>query len=173
MQNYANDMFRVVVQADQTNENYDNSGSFQAYNSTLADKQPLTEADLTKLEGIVKVAPGNRNEQQRADYNSLLNRMKADGLKFDGTNELKILENILGTGKRVLKGDPRSAFLGFYKDGVGAAIGGLQNIDNVKYTSYKAARDGGAPHDEAWTWANGGPTAQRRYELGRLLDQAK
>lgn len=102
-----------------------------------------------------------------------MNRLKTDGLKFDGTNELQLLEKILGLGKTALKGDPRSVFLGLYKDGANMAIGGLQVIDNEKYNRYKEARVGGATHDEAWTFTGAGDTPRRRYELERLRDLAK
>jgi len=72
-----------------------------------------------------------------------------------------------------LKGDPRKAFLDAYSRGVNLAIDGLQNIVEAQYTQYKAARTGGATHDEAWTFQNGGTNAQRRYELEILAGQAK
>lgn len=165
---YADQMLTSVVQADGSNQSYDNSPTFQAIQTALAAKNPLSEAELNELEGLMK-KPTAANLAQR---NALMGRMQTDGIKFDGTNELQVLEKILEQGQKNLKKDPRAAFLGLYKQGVQVAINGLQVIDNVKYTQYKAARDGGAPHEEAWTWQFGGDTARRRYGLEKLYNKA-
>ncbi len=166
----ADEMFQVVAMQSSSyaGGNFD---AFAAYSSALADKSPLSEAELTELESLTKkAAPSNADKIRRGE---LMGRLSTDGVKFDGTNELQILQKILDTGKKGLKGDPRKAFLDAYSRGVNLAIGGIQNIVEAQYTQYKAARNGGAAHDEAWTFQGGGTNAQRRYELERLAGQAQ
>ncbi len=166
----ADDMFRVMgmQSSSYAGGNFD---AFAAYNSALADKSPLSEEELGKLEELSKKVGASAAEI--VIRGALMGRLSTDGVKFDGTNELQILQKILDAGKKGLKGDPRKAFLDAYNRGVAAAIGGLQKIDDARYAQYKAARDGGAPHDEAWTFLNGGANAQRRYELERLAGLAQ
>jgi len=76
-------------------------------------------------------------------------------------------------GQKALSGDARNLFLGMYRDGLNLALGGLQKIDEGRYQLYKQARNNGATHDEAWTWAFGGDTALRRYTLEKLIEKAK
>ena len=148
-----------------------NFDAFAAYNSALADKSPLSEEELGKLEELSKKV--NPSLAEGALRGALMVRLSTDGVKFDGTNELQILQKILFAGKKGLKGDPRKAFLDAYSRGVNLAIDGFQNIVGAQYTQYEAARTGGATHDEAWTFQNGGTNAQRRYELEILAGQAK
>ena len=63
--------------------------------------------------------------------------------------------------------------LDFYVQGIKAAIAGIKNIDEKKYEQYKMARDGGAPHEDAYTFKNyfnesEGENYQTRYELDKL-----
>jgi hypothetical protein len=166
---YADKILMSVVQADLSNQAYENSPTFQAIQSTLADKNPLSESELERLDLLIK-KPTESNATERSE---LMQRLKTDGLKFDGTNELNILKTILDQGKKKLNKDPRKNFLEAYSQAVKIAINGLQVIDNERYGQYTRARAGGATHDEAWTWSQGGDTAHRRYELERLYDLSK
>ncbi len=166
----ANEMFQVIA-IQSSSYAGGNLDPFAAYTSGLANKSPLTEAELTELEELSKTVRATAAQAARAS--ALLTRLSTDGVKFDGTNELQILQGILAAGKKGLKGDPRKAFLDLYSRGVDVAISGLQNIVEAQYTQYKAARNGGATHEEAWTWREGGANAQRRYDLEKLGGQAK
>ncbi|VTT98079.1 ---NA--- : Endoglucanase OS=Azorhizobium caulinodans (strain ATCC 43989 / DSM 5975 / ORS 571) GN=AZC_1301 PE=3 SV=1: Calx-beta [Gemmataceae bacterium] len=132
-----------------------------------ADPQPLTQAELNELAGLVKNPA--KNPTRLAD---LQRRMLSDGVQFEGADVLKNLGTILDAGKTALRGDPRKEFLKQYRKLLDVGIAGLQKIDEARYTQYKAARDAGAPHDEAWTWQNGGDTAQRRYGLEQLIKRS-
>ena len=60
-----------------------------------------------------------------------MNRLRTDGVKFDGTKESGHPQEDSGCGKNRLRGDPRRIFLEGYKQGVEVAIGGLQKIDRA------------------------------------------
>ncbi len=138
----------------------------------LQQNQPLSQEELTELEGLVRL--GDRaNAEQAARRRALLDRMASRGIRFNGNSELEILGRILDAGSRGLRGDPRRIFLDAYRRGLAVAIGGLQRIDEARYQQYQQARRGGAQHDEAWTWQYGGETARRRYELERLVERAR
>jgi hypothetical protein len=142
-------------------------GLLQVLGQVRAGTGPLTEAELQELERLVRMPPNTL--QGRMSRNALLNRLARDGVRFDGTRELQILENLIELSSQALPNQPIRPFLDSYARGIRASIGGLQNINNTRYEQYRRNRWGGAPHNEAWTWNDGGDQAYRRYELERLL----
>jgi hypothetical protein len=152
---------------------YANTFPLAGLNPFLADKpQPLSDAELSRLEKLV--ARGDKvTDAERLERQQLLERLKGGGMKLDGADALRTLERLLAAGQKALSGDARNLFLGMYRDGLNLALGGLQKIDEGRYQLYKQARNNGATHDEAWTWAFGGDTALRRYTLEKLIEKAK
>jgi len=143
------------------------------FNPFLADKPtPLSDAELRRLEQLV--AKGNKlPKADELERRQLLERLKTAGVKLDGADTLKTLDRLLQAGQFALRGDPRKAFLSMYRDSLNVALGDLQKIDEGRYQLYKQARNNGATHDGAWTWAFGGDTALRRYTLEKLIEKAK
>lgn len=140
-------------------------------NPLLADKpKPLTTTELDRLIELVKVR--TPSPQQKAERSELTTRLQGGGVKFDGASTLEKLDKVLDVGKG-LPAAPRKIFLQAYQEGLKVAVGGLQKIDEERYKAYKRAREGGASHDEGWTWQYGGETAQRRYTLEKLIEKAK
>jgi uncharacterized protein RhaS with RHS repeats len=142
-------------------------------------KEPLTSEELKRLKDLLdKINKLNKAGRQPTvkefrEYEELLKRLKEAGVNNPTVDDIKTLKRILDGTKILLPARPMKALADLMRDLVKQAIGGLAKIDENKYQQYKRARDGGAPHDQAWTWREGGDTAELRYELEKLEEELK
>ena len=130
---------------------------------------PLTKNDLVKLKNLLEKKNPTPIEEKERD--ALIKRMKESGVEFAGTGELSVLSDILTAAAKLPAPKIMTAVFDAYGSMLNLALGGLQRIEIEKYEAYKRDRDGGAPHEEAWTWANGGANALMQYELEKLKER--
>jgi len=143
--------------------------------ATTSLETPLTQAELDELKGYVE--NGTKGVVQALRFNELQIQFRNAGTKFGGQKELETLSQIVGLATKICPKEGHGRVfkkaLDFYVQGIKAAIAGIKNIDEKKYEQYKMARDGGAPHEDAYTFKNyfnesEGENYQTRYELDKL-----
>jgi len=126
------------------------------------------------------------DKEAHKEFNRLADlglRLRHEGVEFKGAGDLKNLQSLCEISSFMLdrsklpnaiKGRGQFQF-DWLEKGIEQAIEGLQKIADEKYKQYKAARRGGASHDDACTFHNPDDPGlcdryKFRYELERYIN---